>query len=138
MMKRNSKLIIGTILVIAIISFSTMVFADNTTPVIIGGNSATTQNTTTDNTQTSNTTNTSITPQISNENKPKTEELISSFSTKIYTKDSARQNNISITSSALNETTVANGSTFSGTVTVPADIDVIIENANFANPVVVA
>ena len=58
MMKRNSKLIIGTILVIAIISFSTMVFADNTTPVIIGGNSATTQNTTTDNTQSSNTTNT--------------------------------------------------------------------------------
>ena len=32
----------------------------------------------------------------------------------------------------------ANGSTFSGTVTVPANIDVIIENANFANPVVVA
>ena len=61
----------------------------------------------------SNTTNTSITPQISNENKPKTEELISSFSTKIYTKDSARQNNISITSSTLNETIVANGSTFS-------------------------
>ena len=61
----------------------------------------------------SNITNTSITPQISNESKPKTEELISSFSTKIYTKDSARQNNISITSSALNETIVANGSTFS-------------------------
>lgn len=61
----------------------------------------------------SNTTNTSITPQISNESKPKTEEEISSFSTKIYTKDSARQNNISITSSALNETIVANGSTFS-------------------------
>lgn len=55
----------------------------------------------------------SITPQVSNENKPKTEELLSSFSTKIYTKDSARQNNISITSSALNETIVANGSTFS-------------------------
>lgn len=61
----------------------------------------------------SNITNTSITPQISNESKPKTEEEISSFSTKIYTKDSARQNNISITSSALNETIVANSSTFS-------------------------
>ena len=57
--------------------------------------------------------NTNIVPQVSNESKPKTEELISSFSTKIYTKDSARQNNISITSSALNETIVANGSTFS-------------------------
>lgn len=32
----------------------------------------------------------------------------------------------------------ANGSTFVGTVTVPANVDVIIENAIFANPVVVA
>ena len=58
MMKRNSKLIIGTILAIVIISFSTVVFAENTTPVIIGGSGSTTQNTeqnTTDNT-TSNTT----------------------------------------------------------------------------------
>ena len=61
----------------------------------------------------SNTTNTNIIPQVSNVSKPKTEELISSFSTKIYTNDSARQNNISITSSALNETIVANGYTFS-------------------------
>lgn len=44
---------------------------------------------------------------------PKTEETISSFSTKIYTKDSARQNNISITCSTLNETIIPNGSTFS-------------------------
>ena len=41
------------------------------------------------------------------------EELISSFSTKIYTKDSARQNNINITCSSLNETIITNGSTFS-------------------------
>lgn len=32
----------------------------------------------------------------------------------------------------------ANGSTFTGTVTVPADADVIIENATFEKPVVVA
>ena len=44
---------------------------------------------------------------------PKTEEAISSFSNKIYTKDSARQNNISITCSTLNETIIPNGSTFS-------------------------
>ena len=44
---------------------------------------------------------------------PKTEEAISSFSTKIYTKDSARQNNISITCSSINETVIPNGSTFS-------------------------
>ena len=60
-----------------------------------------------------NSANTIIVSQTSTENKPKTEELISSFSTKIYTKDSARQNNISITCSTLNETIVANGSTFS-------------------------
>lgn len=60
-----------------------------------------------------NTTNTIEVPQTTTENQPKVEELISSFSTKIYTKDSARQNNISITCSTLNETVVANGSTFS-------------------------
>lgn len=60
-----------------------------------------------------NSENTIIVPQTSTENNPKTEELISSFSTKIYTKDSARQNNITITCSTLNETVVANGSTFS-------------------------
>lgn len=32
----------------------------------------------------------------------------------------------------------ANGSTFTGTVTVPADADVVIENATFSKPVVVA
>lgn len=32
----------------------------------------------------------------------------------------------------------ANGSVFTGTVTIPADVDVIIENATFSNPVVIA
>lgn len=41
------------------------------------------------------------------------EEEIASFSTKIYSSDSARQNNINITCSTLNGTVVANGSTFS-------------------------
>ena len=40
-------------------------------------------------------------------------EEIASFSTKIYTKDSNRQNNITITCSTLNDTDVANGATFS-------------------------
>lgn len=48
-----------------------------------------------------------------NEDNTKKEETISSFTTKIYTKDSARQNNISITCSSLNDTTITNGSTFS-------------------------
>lgn len=38
---------------------------------------------------------------------------IASFSTKIYTKDSSRQNNVSITCSKLNDTIVENGKTFS-------------------------
>lgn len=45
--------------------------------------------------------------------KPKKDELISSFSTKIYIKESERQNNISITCSKLNGTVVKNGNTFS-------------------------
>lgn len=64
MMKRNSKMIIGTILAIVIISFSTVVFAENTTPVIIGGSGSTTQNTeqnTTDNTTSNTTANTTTT-----------------------------------------------------------------------------
>lgn len=38
---------------------------------------------------------------------------IASFTTKIYAKDSDRQNNISITCSSLNDTTIENGQTFS-------------------------
>lgn len=48
-----------------------------------------------------------------NETKQKKEEEISSFTTKIYTKDSARQNNVAITCSFLNGTIIKNGSTFS-------------------------
>lgn len=46
------------------------------------------------------------------------EEQIATFSTKIYSNDAARQNNISITCNTLNDTIVKNGETFSfcGTV----------------------
>ncbi len=54
------------------------------------------------------------------ENKPAPvkEEQIATFSTKIYSSDSARQNNVSITCNTLNGTIVKNGETFSfcGTV----------------------
>lgn len=53
-----------------------------------------------------------------NTSAPTTEEQIATFSTKIYTKDSARQNNISITCNTLNESIVKNGSTFSFCQTV--------------------
>lgn len=43
----------------------------------------------------------------------KKEDMISSFTTKIYSKDSARQNNISITCASLNDTIIPNDSTFS-------------------------
>ena len=44
--------------------------------------------------------------------------MISEFSTKIYTKDKERQNNISITCNSLNNTFVENGDTFSFCSTV--------------------
>lgn len=47
------------------------------------------------------------------ENDTGKEEEIASFTTKIVTKDSSRQKNISITCSSLNDTLVDNGSTFS-------------------------
>lgn len=65
------------------------------------------------NQNTVNETNTIHITENSTGNEQKTEEVISSFSTKIYTRDSSRQNNISITCSTLNETIVSNGSTFS-------------------------
>lgn len=46
-------------------------------------------------------------------NAPPKETEIASFSTKIYTKDSERQNNVSITCSKLNDTIVEDGKTFS-------------------------
>ncbi len=82
----------------------------------------TSTNSTSENTQ-NTTNNNNETPQ---ENKDATstpapqtkEEQIATFSTKIYSNDAARQNNISITCNTLNDTIVKNGETFSfcGTV----------------------
>lgn len=47
------------------------------------------------------------------EETPPIETELSSFSTKIYSKDPARQNNVQITCSSLNDTIVENGATFS-------------------------
>ena len=49
----------------------------------------------------------------SNSSSVPVEKTLATFSTKIYSKDSARQNNIKITCNTLNNTTVKNGSTFS-------------------------
>ena len=50
--------------------------------------------------------------------KSKKETEIASFTTKIYTKDSGRQNNLTLACSTLNNTTVENGKTFSFSKTV--------------------
>ena len=50
--------------------------------------------------------------------KSKKETEIASFTTKIYTKDSGRQNNLTLACSALNNTTIENGKTFSFSKTV--------------------
>ena len=51
-------------------------------------------------------------------NEPKKETEIASFTTKIYTKDSGRQNNLTLACSTLNNTTVENDKTFSFSKTV--------------------
>lgn len=48
-----------------------------------------------------------------NKNTTITEKEISTFTTKIYTKESERQKNISVACSALNDTTIKDGETFS-------------------------
>ena len=60
-----------------------------------------------------NKSNTTEITQNATDNEQKKEEKLTSFSTRIYNKDSARQNNISITCNSLNGTVINNGSTFS-------------------------
>ena len=83
--------------------------------LIIPGSNETNQNS---ETSSNNTDNSSESQNTSNENNSEQttspiETEIASFTTKIYTKDSDRQNNISITCSSLNDTTIENGKTFS-------------------------
>lgn len=60
----------------------------------------------------------SVTADITEQPTSSTETTLSTFSTKIYTTDSARQNNINITCGSLNDTIVKNGETFSFCSTV--------------------
>ena len=83
---------------------------ENNTDNTNNSENATDQNTTQENNTTDNTT--EIKKGITNE------QTISSFSTKIYTKDSSRQNNIEITCNTLNGTIVNAGETFSFCQTV--------------------
>lgn len=79
-------------------------------------NTANNTNTTNNNTnETENKTNKTFVTQNATQN---SEKQIATFSTTIYNKDSARQNNIQITCNTLNETIVKNGETFSFCSTV--------------------
>ena len=82
---------------------------NNTQNDITSTNTSNTENTNNEESNNENTT---------DESKPQTETEIASFSTKIYTKDKERQNNINITCSSLNDTYVNNRETFSFCSTV--------------------
>ncbi len=71
------------------------------------------QNITIDNSTNNTTSEIESKPEPEPQAKPLTETEISTFTTKIYTKDSERQNNLSIACSTLNDTTIENGATFS-------------------------
>ena len=79
-------------------------------------NTATTNNnrnkTVENQTNTTNVENNNI-EENSPQSEAKTEELLTTFSTQIYTKDASRQNNVTITCQTLNGTIVANGTEFS-------------------------
>ena len=81
-----------------------------------------TSNNTNTSTETNNNNNNDSHQTSENENNSNrtgiTEEQIATFSTKIYSQDSARQNNIAITCKALHGTIVKNGATFSFCETV--------------------
>lgn len=80
------------------------------------------ENTITENNTNQNTTNENITKDANDKEKKndnaKKETEIASFTTKIYTKDSGRQNNLTLACSSLNDTIVDNGKTFSFSKTV--------------------
>lgn len=115
---KNKLWIILTIIVIFAIGIGIYLFNKNNNNQNNYTSSKTSTNTqnSTENTNTSNDIkekNTINETQNSTGNEVKKEELISSFSTKIYTKDAARQNNVTITCNTLNNTIIPNGSIFS-------------------------
>lgn len=115
---KNKLWIILAIIIIIAISVGIYLFNknDNTQNNYTSDRTSTNTQNYFENTNTSNTINEENTINItinSTGSETKKEEMISSFSTKIYTKDAPRQNNISITCKTLNETVIPKGSTFS-------------------------
>lgn len=128
----SKKIWILIVIVLAVlIGVGVFFYFQNTTPSRSNENTYEANRTSTNNTsnttsqQASQTENTAvnevkqgITEAKNDKPAPVKEEQIATFSTKIYSTDSARQNNVSITCNTLNETIVKNGETFSfcGTV----------------------
>lgn len=128
----SKKIWILIVIVLAVlIGVGVFLYFQNTTPSESNENTYEANRTSTNNTsnatsqQASQTENTAvnevkegITEAENDKPAPVKEEQIATFSTKIYSTDSARQNNVSITCNTLNETIVKNGETFSfcGTV----------------------
>lgn len=102
-MKRNKLWIILSILTLIGIGTAIYIFTKN---------NSNQENYTTSKTSTNEKENKNK-PEISQANSTKKEEQISTFSTKIYNKESSRQNNVTITCSTLNETIIPKGGTFS-------------------------
>lgn len=128
----SKKIWILIVIVLAVlIGVGVFLYFQNTTPSESNENTYEANRTSTNNTsnatsqqanQTENTAVNEVKQGIAeaenNKPAPVKEEQIATFSTKIYSTDSARQNNVSITCNTLNETIVKNGETFSfcGTV----------------------
>ena len=92
---------------------------DNTLQNSIVEENNTSNNTTENNTEQNSVDRNELLEDDKSASKKSTKETeIASFTTKIYTKESGRQNNISIACSTLNDTTVENGKTFSFSKTV--------------------
>ena len=87
--------------------------ATNTVPQNTVDNINSTNNATNENKTQSNEIAKNETKNITQNATQNSEEQLATFSTKIYNKDSARQNNIQITCNTLNDTIVKNGETFS-------------------------
>ena len=118
-MRNKKSIVLIVILVLAIIGAGVFFYfrydnSNNSNYEASKTSTNSNQNTNENSNQTENSENSGANANVVEE-KPKqpVETQISTFSTKIYTKDSARQNNLQITCSTLNNTTVKAGDTFS-------------------------
>lgn len=128
-MNKKSWIIIAIILILLIgagifLYFRNMYSSSNENNYTANKTSVNNTSSQTENNNNNNQENSSITNEIkqgiteSKNTPPSTEEQIATYTTKIYSSDSARQNNISITCNTLNGTIVKNGETFSFCSTV--------------------